>query len=298
MEEKIQPASFWKKTSNLRDIEIEFRLDALRRNKNNNSYYNNGSSNIPLPSPLPSNFLLPTAPPFPPPPAYFSRSNTPTFFNFLPLSPQPQAPASDSKLHRAPPLSPDFSPFISSKPPTDVNKPTVGRVTKFGKIEAVRSEQEAWKVDIKNEIDESMKSVPSPPRLELSNEILNLLNNAEDIINNDFVKVDEFDDKDIQEIKDEYSFDDIKNEFDGGKVPEILEFFYEGVDNEKPRINWKILGLTGQNTDLIDYLCSKDGEQLLQESSISIYLETGNIFHDNFNTRESFYLPSKLKINK
>ena len=56
-----------------------------------------------------------------------------------------------------------------------------------------------------------MKSVPSPPRLELSNEISNVLNDADNIINNDFVKVEELDYRDIQEIKYEYSFDNTKN---------------------------------------------------------------------------------------
>ena len=45
------------------------------------------------------------------------------------------------------------------------------------------------------------------------------------MINNYFVKVEELDDKDIQEVKGKYNFDDIKNEFNHGKVPEILEFF-------------------------------------------------------------------------
>lgn len=63
-----------------------------------------------------------------------------------------------------------------------------------------------------------MKTVPSPPCLELSNEISNILNDADNIINNDFVKVEELDNRDIQEIKYEYSFDNIKNEFDGEKV--------------------------------------------------------------------------------
>ena len=50
-----------------------------------------------------------------------------------------------------------------------------------------------------------------------------------------------------------------------------------------------MLGLTGDNSDFIDYLCSTQGEQMLQENSISIHLDTGNLFHDNFNTQESLY---------
>ena len=71
-----------------------------------------------------------------------------------------------------------------------------------------------------------MRNIPSPPRLGLSGEILNVLKDGEDVTNNDFVKAEELDDKDIEEIKDEYNFYDIKNEFDKGKIPGILEFFY------------------------------------------------------------------------
>ena len=129
-----------------------------------------------------------------------------------------------------------------------------------------------------------MKSVPSPPRLELSDEILKVLSYGEDVINDDFVKVEDLDDKDVQEIKDEYNFDDIKNEFD-----EILEFFYGGEDNEKIRINCEMLRLTRDNSNFIEFLCSSKGEQIMQENSMSIHLESGNLFCDNFNTQESFY---------
>ena len=129
-----------------------------------------------------------------------------------------------------------------------------------------------------------MKSVPSPPRLELSDEILKVLSYGEDVINDDFVKVEDLDDKDVQEIKDEYNFDDIKNEFD-----EILEFFNGGEDNEKIRINCEMLRLTRDNSNFIEFLCSSKGEQIMQENSMSIHLESGNLFCDNFNTQESFY---------
>ena len=138
-------------------------------------------------------------------------------------------------------------------------------------------------------INELMKSLPFPPRLELSDNILKVLSDVEDVINDEFVKVEELDDKDMQEIKDEYNFDDIKNEFDKGKVPEILEFFYGGEDNEKFRMNCEMLGLAGDNSDFIEFLFSSKGEQIMQENSTSIHLKSGNLFHDNLNTRESFY---------
>ena len=130
-----------------------------------------------------------------------------------------------------------------------------------------------------------MKSVPSPPRLELSDKILKVLRDGEDIINDEFVKVEVLDDKEMQEIKDEYNFDNVKNEFDEGKVPEILEFFYGGEDNRKFRINNEMLGLAHNNSDFIKFLCSSEGEQIMQENSMLIHLESRNLFYDNFNTQ-------------
>ena len=74
-----------------------------------------------------------------------------------------------------------------------------------------------------------MRNIPSPPRLELPDEILNVLKDAEDVINNDFVEVKELDDKDIQEIKDEYNFDDIKVNLTMEKFQKYLNFFMVGM---------------------------------------------------------------------
>ena len=99
-----------------------------------------------------------------------------------------------------------------------------------------------------------MRIIPSRPPLQLSDKILNVLSDAEDVINNKFVKVEEFDNKDLQDMKDKYNFDDIKSEFDNGKIPDILEFLYGGDDNENFRINCKMLDLTNENNDFIDIL--------------------------------------------
>ena len=48
-----------------------------------------------------------------------------------------------------------------------------------------------------------------------------------------------------------------------------------------------MLGLTGDNSDFIEFLSSKMGEQIMQENSMSIHLEHGNLFYDNVNTQES-----------
>ena len=61
-----------------------------------------------------------------------------------------------------------------------------------------------------------------------------------------------------------------------------------------------MLGLTADNSELIEFLCSTKGEQIMQENSMSNHLENGNFFYDNFNTQESFmifYITNKIKIN-
>ena len=50
-----------------------------------------------------------------------------------------------------------------------------------------------------------------------------------------------------------------------------------------------MLGIDGDKSEFIDFLCSPKGEEIMQENSLSIHLKTGNIFYDNFNTQESFY---------
>ena len=55
-----------------------------------------------------------------------------------------------------------------------------------------------------------MRDIPSSPRLELSDGILDVVNDAEDIINNDLMSEKDLDEKDIEVIKREYDFEDIK----------------------------------------------------------------------------------------
>ena len=39
-----------------------------------------------------------------------------------------------------------------------------------------------------------------------------------------------------------------------------------------------MLGIDGGKSKIIDFLCSPKGEEIMQEISLSIHLETGNIF--------------------
>ena len=123
-----------------------------------------------------------------------------------------------------------------------------------------------------------MRDIPSPPRLELSNGISNVLEDAEDIINNNFIREKDLDEKEIEDIKREYNFEDMKNTLDEGNIAEILEFFDDRDDNEKFHINCEMLGIDGDTADFIDFLCSPKGEKMMHENSLSIHMETGSIF--------------------
>ena len=137
---------------NLKDIELESRLEALKQRNNGDG------NNIFPPPPLPTNF------PPPPPPSSFQPPPLPTYL------PPPQ-PLSFFSLPSPPRLSPQLPPSLNFNLPTKNNQPTIGRATKFYEIEAVKSDQELTrelpKNDIKHDIDELMRSIPSPPRLEL-----------------------------------------------------------------------------------------------------------------------------------
>ena len=81
-----------------------------------------------------------------------------------------------------------------------------------------------------------------PQTLEFADEILNVLDNAENILQNDYVSDRVLNEKNIEEIKEEYNFDNIKNELDEGHVLPSLEFFY-GDENEQCCLSCDILNL-------------------------------------------------------
>ena len=47
------------------------------------------------------------------------------------------------------------------------------------------------------------------------------------------------------------------------------------------------LGLNKDNENFTDFLLLDIGSQILSKNMLSIHVETGNIFYDNYNTNES-----------
>ena len=236
------------------DIEIQSRLQAPKDNKNFKS-----SNGIP---PLPLFFLPPPSNnrPLSPPPhltSFFSSSHIgiPRALTAPSLYPIPTAPPFSPTVPTAPPLSPSrvfsFRPMSSDENATNA--------TRLGEAVAVKSKQVRTR-----EIDNILGDVPSPPNLELSDEILNVLSDAENVIKTDYVSDKTLNEKYIEDIKKEYDFQDIKNTFDESDIPPILDFFYGG-EIEKFRVNCEMLDLNKDNAELVDFIGSQQGAQTFSE---------------------------------
>ena len=263
---KDTKSSLIKKAPNTKDVEIKSRLEELKRFNDGND--NNDNHFPPL-------TFLPYQPPPPPQP--------PSFYFLWSFPPPPPTNFRVPSPPRFPPLPNNFTQSENN------DQPTIGAAKILCELEAIKGKQEIARENIKSEIDNLMTDILSPPILELSDGLLNVLNDGENIINYDVIKTEDLDEKDIEDIKNEYNFDGTKNTLDEGHIPEILQFFYSGDDNENFRINCEMLGIDGDESEFIDFLWSPKGEEIMQENSLSIHLEPGNIFYNNLNTQESFY---------
>ena len=120
-------------------------------------------------------------------------------------------------------------------------------------------------------IDNALNAVPEPPEIELGDSLINKI--LQDDYINDNVLIEET----IEEIKDGYNFHQIKDAFDEGKVPPQLEFFF-GKDNENFVNACNLIGPDEENNEFVSFLWSDMGQNLMTDNSLSIHIESGNIF--------------------
>ena len=80
----------------------------------------------------------------------------------------------------------------------------------------------------------------------------------------------------------------LKDEIDSGDIPKEIEFYFGGP-NQNFFLMCSSLNLNKENSDFIDFLSSDTGSQIFKENMLSIHIQTGNIFYDNYNTGESIY---------
>ena len=87
----------------------------------------------------------------------------------------------------------------------------------------------------------------------------------------------------------------LKDEIDIRKIPREIEFYFGG-ENYNFFLMCSQLGLNEDNENFIDFLSSDIGSQIFREIMLSIHIEMGNSFYDNYNTNESVY--SFCQINR
>ena len=49
------------------------------------------------------------------------------------------------------------------------------------------------------------------------------------------------------------------------------------------------MSLNEDKNEFISFLCSETGQNIMTNNSLSIHIESGDIFYQNFNTNENFY---------
>ena len=109
---------------------------------------------------------------------------------------------------------------------------------------------------------------------------------ADNILDEKFVYKKKQKDEVLENFK-EYGFEEIKDAFDEGSVPNQLDFFYVG-QNETFTHAVNFLSLSNNNREFIAFLIFDAGQNIRTNNSLSIHIEFGNIFYQNFNTNENF----------
>ena len=93
-------------------------------------------------------------------------------------------------------------------------------------------------------------------------------------------------------IEDEFDVSSVVGGLKDGNEPIDLDFFCGGEKNKQKlfeNATKNIVVLNDSNKKFISYLTSKYGDFVFSNNKIKIHLESGQIFHDNNITGESFY---------
>ena len=137
-------------------------------------------------------------------------------------------------------------------------------------------------------IDDALYELPENPDLELGDGLIeNLRITAEDLFQVDsIIKKEEA--IIFEKTKEEYGFEDIKEAFDEGRVPENIYFFYVW-ESENFYQALEFVGLSPINREFGAFLMSHLGRQVMTQNKLSVHVESGAIFYENHNAGENFY---------
>ena len=81
---------------------------------------------------------------------------------------------------------------------------------------------------------------------------------------------------------------EILSKIDKVEVPKQPEFFEEG-QNKKFEDKVKLIGISTDSMEFLEFLQSSFCQELLIENKLKIHIERGNIFFNNLDTNESIY---------
>ena len=162
--------------------------------------------------------------------------------------------------------------------------------TLFGtETQALTREKAKEKNDTQFAIDDTLYELPEDTVLEWGDGLIgNSRVEAEDLFQPENITKQEEEDLMLQQIKQEYSFEDIKESLDEEKIPENIYFFYGGESDNFYRAV-EFMGPDANNREFTAFLISDIGRQVMTSNTLSMHLEIGQIFYEYHNTGENFY---------
>ena len=149
-----------------------------------------------------------------------------------------------------------------------------------------KEQEKVVKDNVQKELDDTIHELPDIPTIELGDGLLDALGvEANNVLENQFVTKKEEEDIALEKIKEECNFDAIKDAFDEGDVPPQVELFYGG-ENKNFVQAVEFLSPSADNREFVTFLLSDLGQNVMNNNSLSIHIESGDIFYQNFNTGE------------
>ena len=111
---------------------------------------------------------------------------------------------------------------------------------------------------------------------------------ANDLLDSNFITPQEKNGAVLEQIKQDYNFDEIKDTFDQGIAYESAEFFYGGYSENLVQ-NVEFLNPSSNNWEFVAILLSDLERNVMTSNKLSIHIVNGDIFYENHNTGKNFY---------
>ena len=125
-------------------------------------------------------------------------------------------------------------------------------------------------------------------KIEANDLLVDYVDKASEILDFEYLLEQEKKQRELDELNEEYDFEDLFEKINDGEMPELIEFYFGG-GNEHFITRCASLSLDNENESFIDFLSSYFSSRIMRECKISIHIETGNVYYGHLNTGESLY---------